>query len=328
MPGSHLFNLGLFQKNFGGNHRIAGVSINLGSTKGRGSSTRMFNYCNQHSENPSECINQFINVAPPVETPIPSYSVTGTYTISSNANFNTIITFTGDGIFSINVPFLISYVVVGGGGGGGSGTNGSGPGGAGGGGGEVIENSTSLLGGSYTITVGTGGPGVSYLNPGQPGTNGGNSTITGNSTSIVANGGQGGQANLDGGASGTPTSTGGTYNPNNGQTSGDGFKGGGGGAAPFVGNGGNGSENIPTLIYGTQFGAGGGGGSGNGNGANGTAGNTNAGIGSSLPAQIYAGNGVANTGGGGGGGSSVTGNAPYMSSGNGGSGVVILYFNF
>jgi len=56
------FNLGLFQKNFGGNHRIAGVSINLGCTKGRGSSTRMFNYCKTHSENPSECINQFIKI--------------------------------------------------------------------------------------------------------------------------------------------------------------------------------------------------------------------------------------------------------------------------
>ena len=40
MPGSHLFNLGLFQKKFGGNNRIAGVSINLGNTKGRGSITR------------------------------------------------------------------------------------------------------------------------------------------------------------------------------------------------------------------------------------------------------------------------------------------------
>ena len=30
MPGSHLFNLGLFQKKFGGNNKIAGVSINLG----------------------------------------------------------------------------------------------------------------------------------------------------------------------------------------------------------------------------------------------------------------------------------------------------------
>jgi hypothetical protein len=60
MSGSRLFNLGFNQKHFGGNNKIAGVSINLGCTKGRGSSTRMFGYCNQRSANPSECINQFI----------------------------------------------------------------------------------------------------------------------------------------------------------------------------------------------------------------------------------------------------------------------------
>ena len=63
MQSFHLFNLGLNQKHFGGNHKIANVSINLGSTKGRGSSTRMFNYCKERSLNPSECINQFINVS-------------------------------------------------------------------------------------------------------------------------------------------------------------------------------------------------------------------------------------------------------------------------
>ena len=57
---SRLFNLGLYQKRFGGNNKIANVSINLGNTKGRGSSTRMFVYCRQHSRNPSECILQFI----------------------------------------------------------------------------------------------------------------------------------------------------------------------------------------------------------------------------------------------------------------------------
>ena len=56
----HLFNLGLYQKHFGGNHKIANVSINLGNTKGRASSTRMFNYCNQHSKNKEECIYQFV----------------------------------------------------------------------------------------------------------------------------------------------------------------------------------------------------------------------------------------------------------------------------
>jgi hypothetical protein len=57
-----LFNLGLNQKNFGGNHKIANVSINLGNTKGSASSTRMFNYCKQHSKAPSECIYQFITL--------------------------------------------------------------------------------------------------------------------------------------------------------------------------------------------------------------------------------------------------------------------------
>jgi len=61
MPGSHLFNLGLNQKRFGGNNKIAGVSVNLGATKGRGSSTRMFNYCNKKT-NTSVCINDFIKI--------------------------------------------------------------------------------------------------------------------------------------------------------------------------------------------------------------------------------------------------------------------------
>jgi len=59
MSGSRLFNLGLYQKRFGGNNKIAGVSVNLGSTKGRGSSTRMFNWCHQYSQKPSLCITQF-----------------------------------------------------------------------------------------------------------------------------------------------------------------------------------------------------------------------------------------------------------------------------
>ena len=63
MQSFRLFNLGLNQKHFGGNHKIANVSINLGCTKGRGSSTRMFNYCKERSANPSECINQFINIS-------------------------------------------------------------------------------------------------------------------------------------------------------------------------------------------------------------------------------------------------------------------------
>jgi hypothetical protein len=55
------YNLGLFQRRQGGNHRIADVTINLGSTKGRGSSTRMFNYCNKR-ESKFYCLNQFIKI--------------------------------------------------------------------------------------------------------------------------------------------------------------------------------------------------------------------------------------------------------------------------
>ena len=55
------FNFGLFVRGKGGNHRIAATTINLGSTKGRGSSTRMFNYCNK-KESYTYCINQFITI--------------------------------------------------------------------------------------------------------------------------------------------------------------------------------------------------------------------------------------------------------------------------
>ena len=63
MTGSHLFNLGLFQKNFLSTSKVTGGAINIGCTRGRGSSTRMFNYCNQHSQNSSSCINQFITLS-------------------------------------------------------------------------------------------------------------------------------------------------------------------------------------------------------------------------------------------------------------------------
>ena len=55
------YNFGLFVRGKGGNHRIAAATINLGSTKGRGSSTRMFNYCNKRESN-NYCLNDFITV--------------------------------------------------------------------------------------------------------------------------------------------------------------------------------------------------------------------------------------------------------------------------
>lgn len=60
MPGSHLFNLGLYQKNFLSTSKVTGPAINMGCTRGRGSTTRMLNWCTQHSPAPSLCIDQFV----------------------------------------------------------------------------------------------------------------------------------------------------------------------------------------------------------------------------------------------------------------------------
>ena len=77
-------NLGFNQRNFNGTKPTSTAAINMGTMRGKGSTSRMFNYCTQRSANPSECINQFINVvtAPiPAPAPIPSecdYTFTGT----------------------------------------------------------------------------------------------------------------------------------------------------------------------------------------------------------------------------------------------------------
>ena len=61
MPGLRLYKKG-FYSNIGANQPILGGTINIGCTRGRGSTTRMFNYCQSHSANPSVCINQFVDV--------------------------------------------------------------------------------------------------------------------------------------------------------------------------------------------------------------------------------------------------------------------------
>jgi hypothetical protein len=60
MPGLQMYKKG-FYSNIGANEPIAAATINLGSTKGRGSSTRMFNYCTKRESN-TYCINQFIKI--------------------------------------------------------------------------------------------------------------------------------------------------------------------------------------------------------------------------------------------------------------------------
>jgi hypothetical protein len=60
MPGLQIFKKG-FYAHIGANEPIVAGTINLGSTKGIGSSTRMFNYCNKRNSY-SYCINQFITI--------------------------------------------------------------------------------------------------------------------------------------------------------------------------------------------------------------------------------------------------------------------------
>ena len=48
MPRFSSFNLGLYQKKFSSTSRVTGGAINIGCTKGRGSSTRIYNFLNQH----------------------------------------------------------------------------------------------------------------------------------------------------------------------------------------------------------------------------------------------------------------------------------------
>ena len=245
----------------------------------------------------------------------------GTYSITSNSQHNTIITFTANSSITFYRNYAINYIVVGGGGGG---TCGAYAGGGGGGGGQVISGLSNVgSNNNYTINIGSGGIGgttISYIN----GQNGDNSSLVSSNNNIMANGGQGGYDGnptgyLNGGNSGSGGQGGlGISGTTPGTTPGEvGINGGGGGGGQaYNGGGGNGGINLVNPNYG----GGGGGGTGInnsnygiGNGGGGNGGGGNGGVGS---------NGIANTGGGGGG-----GGGGFGIGGNGGSGVIILFFN-
>jgi hypothetical protein len=57
-------NLGFNQKRFLSTSSVSTTAVMMGSMRGRGSTTRIFNYCKQNSNDPSLCINQFINKPP------------------------------------------------------------------------------------------------------------------------------------------------------------------------------------------------------------------------------------------------------------------------
>jgi hypothetical protein len=285
------------------------------------------------------------NFAPPVKYSYPGhlkysnslnyfllhYTITGSYTITSNSDYNTVITLTADSIMVFYNTYNIYYTAVGGGGGGAGGAyiNTTGGGGGGGGGGEVITGNFPV--GEYHHYKffpgigGNGGTKGSISSLGLDGTSGTSSQICRDTAvTFKARGGEGGFGdettigNGKGGQAGNDT-LGGAGNTNPG---GNGYNGSGGGGGAAGAAGGDGFPVIKSIpYYDKVFGAGGGGGAGANNATNGTAGNIYAGSGNSHI------DGTANYGGGGGGGKGGDSTTAPTNGGKGGSGIIILMFN-
>lgn len=214
---------------------------------------------------------------------------------------------------SVNAPYTISYLAVGGGGGGGSW-------GGGGAGGMLQSLATVNSGVSYAITIGAGGTG-STTSP----TNGADTVAAGIAT--ATGGGRGGKSTGDGAAGG---SGGGGYSSGVGGTGviGQGFKGGNGSTNAAGGGGGAGAQGADATPNGAGAGgagltssisgsvatyAGGGGGVGNG-----SPDYASGGVGGGGASGATGTAGTANTGGGGG--------ASPTTPGNGGSGIFVLSY--
>ena len=57
--------LGFNQKKFNSTSRVTAPAVNLGSTRGIGSTTRIFNFCVARTGNPQFCLNQIFSIPPP-----------------------------------------------------------------------------------------------------------------------------------------------------------------------------------------------------------------------------------------------------------------------
>ena len=257
-------------------------------------------------------------------------SYSGSYTIHT---FTTLGTFTPYSDGKIDV-----LVVAGGGSGGGAGYNdGAGGGGAGG---VVYAAALSISAGSYSVVVGGGGAGVGA---GTQGTNGGNSSFPGVTTAIGGGGGgtegptprigsTGGSGGGGGGYSGSGGSGTAGQGNNGGNCTGPGDGGGGGAGAPGEnGTTRNGGIGLSYSTSGSAVYYGGGGGAsgdvrfsgGPGAGAGGTGGG---GAGAISITGGSAVSGLPNTGGGGGGAAGSNPVGSVKTSGNGGSGIVIIRY--
>lgn len=255
-------------------------------------------------------------------------------TITTDGNYK-VHTFTSSGTFTVTAGSEpIDILVVAGGGGGG----GDGGGGGGGAGGYKYMTGVTYGTGAYTVTVGAGGSGGASAGNG---TSGGNSvfdviTSTGGGFGTYFAGGNGASGGSGGGGGGGAGQNGGAASPSgqgnaggNGANSPPRVGGGGGGCNAAGGNGtgstsGSGGNGCSNSITGSSVTYAGGGGGGNGSGSSGQ-GSGGTGGGGNGSANGSGSAGTANTGGGGGGGGPASSG---FTGGNGGSGVVIVRYQF
>ena len=267
-------------------------------------------------------------------------------TITTDGDYK-VHTFNSSGTFTVldeGKEAVVEYLCIAGGGGGGKGNtpNSWGSGGAGAGG-YLTATDYAVTPQAYTVTIGGGGSGASSdSSAGSKGTDSVFATITSEGGGAGAGGGHPGTAGGDGGSGGggtrTPQPNFGSGNagpPRQGYDGGDGTGSGhnsqaGGGGAGEVGDdatpgsatGGLGGDGLASSITGASVTRGGGGGGTSTPGpavAGGAGGGGTGAVNNSTPGTT----GTANTGGGGGagGGGSIPGSA-------GGSGVVIIRYQF
>ena len=93
------FKLAFNQRNFNGTRATSSAAIKMGAMRGKGSTSRMFYWCNERTPNPSLCINQFIHIQPSSQTspPIPPpIQIGDDYYLAGIFNTNPLLVFGSD----------------------------------------------------------------------------------------------------------------------------------------------------------------------------------------------------------------------------------------